>query len=172
MTQITVQDGKVVMRDGKVGTGEGCCCEGCGCCEDDSFLDSEVINGDCVYIKVSQLLLVAGGGSGVTFGAFLSDYGITKKEASPERDCIESARVYVRSAHQTNILDEACRGTRETRIYIPDCGSQTLIDITSDYDAPAGVFDVVIEDLPWTFPCHCPPDVPPLPRLPVCNPLP
>ena len=34
MTQITVQDGKVVVRDGKVGTGEGCCCGGGECdCE-------------------------------------------------------------------------------------------------------------------------------------------
>lgn len=31
MTQITVQDGKIVLRDGKVGTGEGCCCEGGFC---------------------------------------------------------------------------------------------------------------------------------------------
>lgn len=28
MTQITVQDGKVVMRDGQVGAGAGCCCDG------------------------------------------------------------------------------------------------------------------------------------------------
>ena len=32
MTQITVQDGKIVLRDGKVGTEQGCCCDGdCGC---------------------------------------------------------------------------------------------------------------------------------------------
>lgn len=32
MTQITVQDGKIVLRDGKVGTGAGCCCGGdCEC---------------------------------------------------------------------------------------------------------------------------------------------
>jgi hypothetical protein len=27
MTQITLQDGKLVLRDGKVGTGEACCCD-------------------------------------------------------------------------------------------------------------------------------------------------
>lgn len=33
MTQITVQDGKVLVEAGKVGTGEGCCCDsGTGAC--------------------------------------------------------------------------------------------------------------------------------------------
>ena len=29
MTQITLQDGKIVLRDGKVGTEQACCCGGC-----------------------------------------------------------------------------------------------------------------------------------------------
>ena len=31
MTQITVQDGKLILRDGKVGTGAECCCESVSC---------------------------------------------------------------------------------------------------------------------------------------------
>lgn len=42
MTQITVQDGKVVMRDGKIGTEQGCCCsseELCSCVGTDAVED-------------------------------------------------------------------------------------------------------------------------------------
>lgn len=32
MSELTVQDGKLVVRDGKIGTGQACCCGGGHCC--------------------------------------------------------------------------------------------------------------------------------------------
>ena len=51
MTQITVQDGKVVMRDGQVGTEQGCCCE-----EDDGCPAGQVLKvlDECAFIKPGE----------------------------------------------------------------------------------------------------------------------
>lgn len=47
MSELTVQDGKLVVRDGALGTGQGCCC--CGCCGYciESFYDMEIFSQGC-----------------------------------------------------------------------------------------------------------------------------
>ena len=180
MTLITFQDGKPVLRGGKVGTEQACCCgsAGCNCCEDDYFSYWEELfdfEGCLSQVRGQSLSLLAGPNSYQTFGVWLSYYGVTKKEGSPDRDCIDQARVYSRQTYAFGPGEVPCRGINEIHIYLPDCENGTLVDITSDYEGFLFDDEYAPGDprYPWLPECYCPNgSLLPLPPLPSCNPLP
>lgn len=137
MTEITVQDGKVVLRDGKVGTQAACCCGGaCDCCGEDYLFAREV---DDVEPGVSgtdsrqSIIQEAGPGD---LDGWLSLVGASRKEDAQERNCLSFARVY--SVARSNGIPDLgpCIAEVRYRIYVPDCETGELIDITSDYEQP------------------------------------
>ena len=167
MTLITFSDGKVVMQDGKVGTGKGCCCAGCECCVDDSFYESG-LSDDFFYVWTRYLARITPG------------FPLVRKLDAPERDCLDNLFVYYSFVSAGDV--ELCNARYRIRVYVPDCVSETLTDITSEYEEPA-LADYEYERLDfweWGYPeisdyylCqfsdHSLRDWPPLPE---CNPLP
>ena len=59
MTQITFQDGKILMRDGKVGTGQGCCCNQTPCTCGNCSSYTLKIGGVCVAQGVMNPIIDA-----------------------------------------------------------------------------------------------------------------
>lgn len=135
MTQITLQDGKLVLRDGKVGTGEGCCCGGgggCDCCDEP---DNElvVVEGNPRTTDQDRYI-IAGPGATEAFQTWLNSSGATKKESAPDRACEPVAYEFrIRS----RFTFEVCAFRFRWRIYARDCETNALVDITDDYNEPA-----------------------------------
>lgn len=95
---------------------------GCGCCEDDYFYESGVSD-DFVYLWTRYLTRIT------------PSFPLVRKSDAPERDCLDNLFVYYFSIGAGDV--ELCNFRYRIRVYVPDCDSETLIDITSDYEEPA-----------------------------------
>lgn len=76
MTQITFQDGKIVLRDGKVGTGQGCCC-------------GEEVRDCLVTVNVAWLGVQVGLNECARCGEYPGDFNSTLSATSSLRDTLQ-----------------------------------------------------------------------------------
>lgn len=130
---IYLYNGSLLVTAGGLAASTSCCCsaEDCDCCVDDEAEGSVPTDYPSLSLTWSRSVDASGEAE---LNAWLAFYGSSRKVSAPSRDCLSRARVY-RFARQAQDGEASCSEIR-FRIYVPNCDTNSLVDITDDYTEP------------------------------------